>query len=234
MEIGLKTMDLTGQRYGRLTVISAVKKNSYGKFFWLCKCDCGNKKVIYGASLRNGDIQSCGCFSREIRSIKTRERNLNKTPMSLFDRFKEKYEVVTETGCWIWTAACNRHGYGLMGPRCKNGMSAHRASWTIHKGPIPEGLCVLHHCDTPSCVNPHHLFIGTFSDNMQDMLKKGRRTSPSGENNHKTRITSQQAIDIKHSALKPKELGKKYNIATNTVYGIRSGKTWKFVEGEGE
>lgn len=89
-------------------------------------------------------------------------------------RFDAKYVPIPEVGCWIWTGAVNcERGYGYFlfdgKPRL-----AHRASWAMHKGQIPDGMNVLHRCDIPSCVNPNHLFLGTLSDNMQDCAAKGR------------------------------------------------------------
>ena len=91
---------------------------------------------------------------------------------SLWERFHEKYVPVTETGCWIWTRSKCR-GYGRISYN-GTGKMAHRISWEIHCGPIPEGMLVLHKCDVPACVNPEHLFLGTYKDNTQDAIKKGR------------------------------------------------------------
>jgi len=78
-----------------------------------------------------------------------------------------------EFGCWSWTGAKDRRGYGQMRVDRKH-VSAHRMSWLIHYGPIPDGMCVLHKCDTRECVRPDHLFLGTAKDNSQDMMTKGR------------------------------------------------------------
>lgn len=88
-------------------------------------------------------------------------------------RFEEKFIPVPEAGCWIWTAATNSMGYGRM---VFNGPArlAHRISYQLYRGPIPDGMCVCHKCDTPLCVNPDHLFLGTFSDNARDMVRKFR------------------------------------------------------------
>ena len=79
-------------------------------------------------------------------------------------------------GCWLWTGAIDHKGYGRigMGAPSRFVMRAHRATWELTFGPIPEGLCVLHKCDNPPCVRPSHLFLGTISDNSQDMAAKGR------------------------------------------------------------
>jgi hypothetical protein len=90
-------------------------------------------------------------------------------------RFYEKF-VRDGNGCWIWESATQgEYGCFTEGPRvarkCKQ---AHRVSWELHNGPIPDDMCVCHKCDVKLCVNPDHLFLGTHSDNMQDRSKKGR------------------------------------------------------------
>jgi hypothetical protein len=76
-------------------------------------------------------------------------------------------------GCWVWSGATNRKGYGVYIFRGKY-VGAHRVAWTLFRGPIPDGLFVLHRCDNPPCLNPDHLFLGTHNDNMIDMVLKGR------------------------------------------------------------
>ncbi len=85
--------------------------------------------------------------------------------------------------CWLWTASRRNKGYGAFA-YTKDGVliqdRAHRYSWTIHRGPIPEGLFVLHNCpggDNPACVNPAHLFLGTNRINVEDMVRKGRHVA---------------------------------------------------------
>jgi hypothetical protein len=96
----------------------------------------------------------------------------------LLRRFYAKFLIAD--GCWEWAASLNDAGYGQMSV---NGVPdrAHRISWHIHRGEIPDGLFVLHKCDNRRCVKPDHLFLGTHADNMRDMSRKGRhfsRTKP--------------------------------------------------------
>lgn len=93
---------------------------------------------------------------------------------------KDHVEMIPECGCWIWMPSLQTQGYGRIAFNQKNDkrkMLAHRTSYQIFKGNIPAGANVLHRCDMPSCVNPDHLFTGTQKDNMQDMIKKGRKFS---------------------------------------------------------
>lgn len=80
--------------------------------------------------------------------------------------------VIVQEGCWDWSGYKQPEGYGTF-PHAKT-WYAHRVSWELHNGPIPDGMHVLHTCDNPPCSNPAHLFLGTVADNMADRKAKGR------------------------------------------------------------
>jgi hypothetical protein len=83
-----------------------------------------------------------------------------------------------ETECMLWASTKDRKGYGRIPSKGVGQVQAHRAMYEAFIGEIPEGMHVLHKCDTPPCVNPDHLFLGTHNDNMADMKAKGRATGP--------------------------------------------------------
>ena len=93
---------------------------------------------------------------------------------SIADRLEANSIPEPNSGCLIWIGPAHWKGYGQIHKDGKK-QRAHRVAWTLKNGPIPEGLCVLHHCDMPPCINPDHLFIGTQQDNVADMIAKGRR-----------------------------------------------------------
>jgi hypothetical protein len=103
-------------------------------------------------------------------------------PKSLSDRFESKYIPEPMSGCWIWIGQTNEAGYGLIkdfgskNVRCLE--RAHRVAWRLYKKDPIGNLILCHKCDTPSCVNPDHLFLGTHLDNVLDCRKKGRGYHP--------------------------------------------------------
>ena len=118
-------------------------------------------------------------MNQEYRDSKTGKFIKGKLHVPLAVRFEQKYITEPNTGCWIWIAALSNKGYGKIGRgmRQDGHEPAHRISWELNYGPIPEGLHVLHKCDNPPCVNPNHLFLGTHGDNMRDSVTKGRADS---------------------------------------------------------
>lgn len=147
------------------------------------------------------------------------------------DNFWDTAEYITETGCLIWMRGDNAQGYGRV---CFDGRQyhAHRIAWSLINGPIEIGKYILHHCDTPACINPRHLFIGTHADNSRDMVKKGRGAGTKGVSHNKAVLTDSQILEIRGSDVKNVVLCKKYNVHHSTIARVRRGDTWSHVRGE--
>jgi hypothetical protein len=133
-----------------------------------------------------------------------------------------------ENGCWIWVKKLDKSGYGKISIKGKT-LSSHRVSWEIfNKKKVPSGMCVLHKCDNPNCVNPKHLFIGTVHQNVEDMMVKGRQAK--GDDIHGSKLTPKQIIRIKRMIRKNYALiAEKYGVTTETVSNIAKQKTWGHV-----
>lgn len=99
--------------------------------------------------------------------------------------------------CWLWIGGGDI--YGRYTPSGRLSMGAHRWAWELTSGPIPSGLRVLHRCDTPKCVRPDHLFLGTSSDNTRDMHAKGRwhAGNQKGERNGRARLSDVQVAELR-------------------------------------
>jgi len=147
-----------------------------------------------------------------------------------YQQFIVNIELNETTGCWIWTGSMLNGGYGYF--HC--GL-AHRFSYEYFVGSIPNELFVLHNCpfgDNPSCVNPEHLWLGTQSENLQDMMRKKRHpNNNNGENNPRAKLTRDDADVIKLLCEK-KEISYEvianfYNVQTQTIEHIAKGIIWK-------
>lgn len=106
-------------------------------------------------------------------------------------------------------------------------IKAHRFSYERHRGPVPDGLSVLHKCDVRCCVNPAHLYVGTAADNGRDAVVRGR--SCFGTNNARARITEREVPAIRAATDHPRILGRQYGIAESTVRAIQKRKIWAWV-----
>src|SRR6185295_8724912 len=117
----------------------------------------------------------------------------------LADRFWERVDRRGPDECWLWTGTQKSSGYGgiRQGSRGTPILRAHRLSWELHNGPIPASLCVCHRCDTPLCVNPAHLWLGTHEENMRDRDQKRRWGKRAGEANGFSRLTNEIVLAIR-------------------------------------
>jgi DNA-binding CsgD family transcriptional regulator len=148
----------------------------------------------------------------------------------------EKFlERVDRTGdCWMWTGTLNNGGYGVLSVKGIS-MRAHRLSWELHNGRIPDGpgyhgTVVAHKCDVRACVNPAHLFLTDQSGNLLDCREKGRAYKAFGEEAGRAVLTEKDVEQIRARALSGEERGsiaKDFGITNQSVVDICSGKTWR-------
>lgn len=133
--------------------------------------------------------------------------------------------------CWQWTGATTPEGYGKIyqGPETLTHARAHRVSWELHNGPIPEGIEVLHRCDNTGCVRESHLFLGTQSDNVLDMDTKGRRRMAKGETHGRAKLTEAQVAQIRAqcgAGAKQRDIAQSFGVARSLVGRIVLGQAW--------
>lgn len=138
----------------------------------------------------------------------------------------ERSIPVTESGCWLWLGAIGANGYGSITANKKQ-IGAHRASYMAFKGKIPKGMLVMHSCDTPTCVNPDHLSIGTHSDNMRDKSHKHRGNSPSGTRHRSHKLTLEDVRNIRLDQRKQQTIAFEYGVSHQTIWAIKTGLIWR-------
>jgi hypothetical protein len=139
----------------------------------------------------------------------------------------------TSTGCWEWTGAKNKAGYGKMAVRGKLEMT-HRISFGLFCSQISPGIFVCHRCDNPTCCNPVHLFEGDAKSNMGDMHTKGRNRNPKGSETHNAKITEEDVVRIRqlwNAGEKREVIAAMYNLDSSCVTRIARGVTWRHVPG---
>jgi len=148
-------------------------------------------------------------------------------------RFWDK--VQKTNNCWLWTASKKSTGYGTFG-FAKKVHKAHRVSWILHNGHIPEGLCVCHKCDNPSCVRPDHLFLGTVIENVRDRDRKKRKSQGRG---HSATIRNRKLTEWDVKAIRwltdqgtcQCDLAKAFGVSKANVSAIIKKTAWSHVGG---
>lgn len=151
-------------------------------------------------------------------------------------RFWRHVKRSGEFECWPWIGGGRTAGgYGLLSIGGKNGsvVSAHRFSYELHVAPIPNNMIVMHTCDNPRCVNPAHLQLGTYQDNAQDMIRKGRhaRKAPKGEASGVAKLTDERVRFIRaNPQMGHKEIADLWGVSPNAIRGVRIGRTWTHIK----
>lgn len=193
---------------------------------------CPNCNAQFDSSLKRAEARFCTVACTHRAASKRRSRLVAQLPLpaNIKELLEFNIERVTESGCWLWTGRTNPRGYGQIA--VPNSRYAHRVAYEAYKGSFDKNLFVCHKCDTPSCINPDHLFLGTHSDNMKDAIRKGRRSHIRpprlyGEQHALTKVTEAQALEIKFSTESTRKTAKRYGLCQATVSSIRTGRTWK-------
>lgn len=154
---------------------------------------------------------------------------------SVAERFWEKVDKSAwPKGCWLWKACVDDNGYGRFTMHDANGRKrahwAHRVAYELAVGPIGSGMLVCHTCDNPICMNPDHLWIGTYQENSDDMDKKGRRVV--GEDRPQAKLNDEAVRAIRGAPSTrgtQARLVKIYGVASSVISRIRTGKIWRHV-----
>ena len=174
-------------------------------------------------------FNGCGCFpSMTTKHYGPRFRTFQESIPEFWNLVSKK----SDTECWEWLGCKHDEGYGRFRSDGKF-ISAHKFSYALHFGDIPEGLCVCHKCDNPPCCNPNHFFLGTKKDNSNDRDVKGRNVNKRGEENGSSKLKEQQVLEIRASYIPFKctvrKLASTYNVSAATIKLVIARKRWSHI-----
>lgn len=182
----------------------------------LCVCGCGEYTNIVSG--------------RANRYIKGHQGN--QSPFAAMeDAFWYHCNPAGESECWNWNGWFMKSGYGEFSYHGKQYL-AHRASWQIHNGPIPDGMHILHSCDNRKCTNPAHLRVGTPADNSNDMHSRKRNRQPKGEKAGMAKLTTAEVIRIRKlhdEGLSYKKIAIEYGLGKSTIEQVCRRETWAHI-----
>lgn len=158
---------------------------------------------------------------------------MSKSRLSIKERFLSHVNIPADfNDCWIWTKSLFSSGYGKFSIEHKNHY-AHRVSFELFVGPIPDKLFVCHSCDNKLCVNPLHLWLGTHQDNMDDKVKKNRQTHTRGELDGVHKLTEQDVYKIREmieQGINQHEIAKMFGVDHATISAIKTGQSWSWLK----
>lgn len=230
--------------YGQLYVGGSMPMKAY-RFAWERKNgaiptgmhllhSCDNRRCVNVAHLSLGtnldnirDKQLRGRAHRNSSGFVRPKRSR----VTVRQSFSSQYSIDPKSGCWLWNRALVG-GYGCVSVRGKK-IKAHRWSYRLARGPIQRGLVVMHICDTPACVNPGHLRLGTQVENVLDTVSKRRHKGAPGESNAKAKLTTRQVSEIRRRSLSGEtrvSLSRQFGVSASMVSQIARGKAWKHQE----
>ena len=201
-----------------------------------CRCrNCGVEFQCLAHLHRRGQgkycsrICSCAHGAKARKEQAARLRSNGSLLVDAIQRLHTKSEPDLNTGCLLWAGSVNHSGYGLISVAGKLRL-AHRFAYEVASGSIPAGLMVCHKCDTPGCINPEHMFLGTARDNNRDRDAKGRSRAPMGERSATAVLTEQQVTEARLARLTPNEVAKRFDICQSGATQALRGSTWAHLD----
>ncbi len=191
--------------------------------------DCGRKHKARGLCVSHNRQRTMG---NPLTAIAGKVDKNSKEAIAA--RFLTKVEKSDK--CWMWRGYVDQLGYGRCGPNLYGSSKAHRSSYLLFKGQIPDGLCVMHTCDVRNCVNPSHLVVGTQEENIADRVRKGRcqkNGGKRGEENHYAKLTEKEVKEIRHkheTGATQRSLAIEYSVSPMAVSRLIRRESWAHVE----
>jgi len=147
---------------------------------------------------------------------------------AILKRLEQYTSIDHASGCHLWIGP-KREGYGRLKIQGKM-IGVHRLVYSMSKGEIPSGMLVCHSCDTPACVNPEHLFLGSDKDNSDDKVSKGRQARCPGELNGRAKLTAEQVLRIRNDNRLLKEIAADYGVTLSVISHIKTRRSWKHIQ----
>lgn len=269
-------VDLTGRRVGNLVVISEAEpgraKSGSVVRMWLCRCDCGNDRVVRQGHLLTGHTTRCSrrCAIRRepwnkyleprpcehcrtpfqpksnrvkfcCRACKGAASRCEEGALTDADIAAFWALVSNSDGCWLWSGTVGLNSYGCIQINNRKWL-AHRLSYLLTRGDLPDDLHICHRCDNPRCVNPEHLFPGTDRDNAHDRMAKGRpqgrhshpEAYPCGEQMENAKLTEDAVREMRcryqAGGVTYRQLAEERGVSKCTAMRAIKGESWKGVK----